>query len=63
VAKNFNTMTVTKEQKDKALEIAKKQKLEAVWVNAKGEFFTTENYAMLSVGNKKDKIAKVTAKG
>ncbi|MDR0829648.1 MAG: hypothetical protein LBN95_06015 [Prevotellaceae bacterium] len=55
-------MTATKEQKEKALEIAKKQKINAVWVNEKGEFFTTENYAMLSVGNKKDKVAKIENK-
>jgi hypothetical protein len=52
-------MQVTKEQKAKAAEIAKAQKIKAVWVNEKGEFFTAEDLASLSVDGKKEKFAKI----
>jgi hypothetical protein len=52
-------MQVTKVQKQKAAEIAKAQKITTVWVNASGEFFTTDNLASLSVAGEKDKYAKI----
>ena len=52
-------MQVTKEQKTKAAELAKKHKVSVLWVNKKGEFFTTENSASLSVNGKKDDFAKI----
>ncbi len=49
-------MTVTKEQKEKAQKILGKSK-GVIYVNNKGEFFTTENLAAVSVENKKDNYA------
>ena len=46
----------TKEQKAKAKELLKGAKGK-IFVNVKGEFFTTENLASLSVKNKKDDYA------
>lgn len=37
-------------------EIMKKYGVDTVYENDKGEFFTVENYANLSVGNKKDAL-------
>lgn len=54
-------MEVSKELKEKALSVAKTQKLEAVWVNNKNEIFTSENLASLSVKGKKEDFAKVVA--
>lgn len=52
-------MQVTKEQKKQAIAHAKAHKVKRMWMNDKGEFFTTENYASLSVGGKKDKFTEV----
>lgn len=52
-------LQITKEQKEKANEIGRKHNVEKVFVNDKGEFFTVENYAKLSVNGDKDKIAVV----
>jgi 23S rRNA pseudoU1915 N3-methylase RlmH len=60
--KESKKMNVTKEQKAKALEIAKAQKVKAVWVNEKGEYFTSEDLASLSVKGKKDKYQEISTK-
>jgi hypothetical protein len=52
-------MQATKAIKEKAVEIAEKQKLDAIWVNKGGEFFTSENLASLSVKGKKEDFTKV----
>jgi hypothetical protein len=52
-------MTITKEIKEKALEIGRKHKLAKVWVNNQGEVFSEEQYAKASVKGDKDKYALV----
>lgn len=53
-------LTITKEQKEKAIAIGRKHNVEKVFINDKGEFFTVENYARLSVNSDKEKIAIVS---
>lgn len=53
-------LTVTKEQKEKAIELGRKHNVDTMFVNDKGEFFTNENYAKLSVNSDKEKLAKVS---
>jgi 23S rRNA pseudoU1915 N3-methylase RlmH len=55
-------MNVTKEQKAMAIEIAKAQKVKSVWINEKGEYFTSEDLASLSVKGKKDKYQEISTK-
>lgn len=57
-------MTISKEIKEKALEIGRKHKLDKVWVNDSGEVFSEEQYAKASVKGDKDKYAtvEITAK-
>jgi len=52
-------MTITKEIKDKALELGRKHKLVRVWVNESGEVFSDEQFAKSSVKGDKDKYAPV----
>ena len=52
-------MTISKEIKDKALEIGRKHKLAKVWVNEGGEVFSEEQFAKASVAGDKDKFAAV----
>ena len=52
-------MTITKELKEKALEIGRKHKFAKVWVNEAGEVFSDEQYAKASVSADKDKYAAV----
>lgn len=48
-------MKITDEQKAKAQELAEKLKVGWLYVNDKGEYFTSENLAQLSVGGDKKK--------
>lgn len=52
-------MTITKDIKEKALEIGRKHKYAKVWVNESGEVFSEEQFAKLSVKGDKDKYAPV----
>ena len=52
-------MTISKEIKEKALEIGRKHTLPKVWVNEGGEVFSEEQYAKASVGGDKDKYSSV----
>lgn len=52
-------MTISKEIKEKALEIGRKLNLPKVWVNESGEVFSEEQFARLSVKSDKDKYAAV----
>jgi hypothetical protein len=52
-------MKVSDNLRKKAVEIAEKHSLKEIWVNDKGEFFTTENNAANSVSNVKEKWAKI----
>lgn len=52
-------MTISKEIKEKSLEIGRKHKLAKVWVNESGEVFSEEQFAKASVKGDKDKYAPV----
>ncbi|MDR2806255.1 MAG: hypothetical protein LBB85_11605 [Dysgonamonadaceae bacterium] len=52
-------MQVTKLMRDGAAKIVEKQGVGALWVNKKGEFFTSENLALVSVENDRDSVAKI----
>ena len=52
-------LQVTKEQKQKAIELGRKHNVNSMFVNDKGEFFTNENFAKLSVNGDKEKLATV----
>lgn len=46
-------MKITDEQKTKGIEIATGLKITVLYINDKGEFFTSENLAQLSVAGDK----------
>lgn len=52
-------MKATKEQVAKAAEIASKCGANKVFVNKKGEYFTNENYAAMSVGGSKEEYCEI----
>lgn len=52
-------MQVTKAIKEKAAAVAKQHKLTEIYVNNKGEFFSAENAASISVNGKKEDFARI----
>lgn len=54
-------MKLTKALIEQAKEIMSDNKVDKVYLNDKGEFFTVHNYAMISVHNDKSKLAEITA--
>lgn len=52
-------MKITNEIKKRAQEVAEKSGLSVIFVNDKGEFFSNENFAALSVKSDKSKYAKI----
>lgn len=52
-------MKITDEQRAKAQELAEKLKVSKLYVNDKGEYFTSENLAQLSVEGNKKKYQKL----
>lgn len=52
-------MKITNEIKKQAAEVAEKNRLNVVFVNERGEFFSSENFAALSVKGDKAKYAKI----
>ena len=52
-------LKITTEQKNKGIELGRKFGQSKMWVNEKGEYFTNENLANLSVGNDKEKVAVI----
>ncbi|MEH0154675.1 hypothetical protein V6R21_19030 [Limibacter armeniacum] len=55
-------MKATKKMIDLAQEVMQAQQVNRVWVNAKGHYFTQEDWALHSVGGDKDRIALIKAK-
>ena len=52
-------MKITNEIKKQAAEVAEKNRLNVVFVNERGEFFSSENFVALSVKGDKAKYAKI----
>jgi len=52
-------MKITKEQKEKGIEIGLKLGQSKMWINDKGEYFTNENFAKNSVGSDKEKFGTI----
>jgi hypothetical protein len=52
-------MKVSKAIKEKAIEVARANGLRELWVNDKGEFFSNENFASLSVEGNRDRYAEI----
>lgn len=52
-------MKVTKKQAEEGAAIAEKLRVNGLFINKKGEYFTSENLAALSVGGKKDQYARL----
>lgn len=52
-------LKITTEQKNKGIEIGRKLGQSKMWINEKGEYFTSENFAQISVGNNKEKIGMI----
>lgn len=52
-------MKITEEIRNKGQELASKMKVNSLYVNDKGEFFTTQNLASLSVDGKKDRYQEI----
>ncbi len=52
-------LKITDKTRQKGLKIAQKNNLNVVYVNDKGEFFSTENLAALSVKGDKEKYTKI----
>lgn len=52
-------LKITDKQKKEAIEIGRKHKVDVIFVNDKGEYFTEENFANNSVGGDKEKYGKV----
>jgi len=52
-------LKITTEQKNKGIEIGRKLGQSKMWINEKGEYFTSENFALLSAGSNKDKIGMI----
>lgn len=57
----MGTLKITSETKKRAEEVAKKNGLNVIFVNDKGEFFSNENFASLSVKADKSRYAKIEA--
>lgn len=55
----MGTLKITSETKKRAEEVAEKNGLNVIFVNDKGEFFSNENFAALSVKSNKSKYAKI----
>lgn len=55
----METLKITSEIKNRAQEVAEKNGLNVIFVNDKGEFFSNENFAALSVKSDKSKYAKI----
>jgi hypothetical protein len=55
----MSAIKITPELKAQAAEIAAQLKVEVLFVNDKGEFFTEQNRAFLSVGNVKENVAEL----
>lgn len=55
----MGTLKITSETKKRAQEVAEKNGLSVIFVNDKGEFFSNENFAALSVKSDKSKYAKI----
>ena len=54
-------LKISVETKKRAQEVAEKNGLSAIYVNDKGEFFSNENFASLSVKADKSRFAKIDA--
>lgn len=52
-------MTISKENKEKALKLGRRFKVDKIWVNESGECFTEEQFAKASVKGDKEKYAAV----
>lgn len=52
-------LKITKEQNQKGVEIGRKLGQSKMWINEKGEYFTNESFANLSVNSDKNKIAMI----
>lgn len=52
-------LKITTEQKNKGIEIGRKLGQSKMWINEKGEYFTSENFALISAGSNKDKIGLI----
>jgi hypothetical protein len=52
-------MEISEKKKKEALELKAKYGYKDIYINEKGEFFSTENYAKMSVAGDKKKYAKV----
>lgn len=55
----MGTLKITSETKKRAEDVATKNGLSMIFVNDKGEFFSNENFAALSVKSDKSKYAKI----
>lgn len=55
----MGTLKITSETKKRAEDVAAKNGLSMIFVNDKGEFFSNENFAALSVKSDKSKYAKI----
>ncbi len=53
-------MKITESQQKQARELAEKHGCKELYLNDKGEFFTSENYAAMSVSNDKEKYLKLS---
>lgn len=53
-------MKLTKELKEQAHDICENNGYSELWINVDGDMFTTDNLALLSVNQKKDKVCKYT---
>jgi hypothetical protein len=56
------SIQLSKEQKKKAAEIARKHKVDTVFVNDKNEYFTQQNLVELSVNGDKEKYGSLSLK-
>ncbi|WP_418894699.1 hypothetical protein [Limibacterium fermenti] len=55
----MGNLKISKETRAKAIQTAKDNGLSSIFVNDKGEFFSNENFARLSVDQKVDRYAKI----
>jgi len=52
-------LKITTEQKNKGIELGRKLGQSKMWINEKGEYFTSENFAFHSVSNDKEKVGTI----
>jgi len=52
-------LKITTEQKNKGIEIGRKLGQSQMWINEKGEYFTSDNFALISVGSNKEKVGMI----